>query len=113
MVEPVAKTSRRAILPVLIEVSILTFLLGFAMNAIPGLRATEDMLRAMGNHFIGPEYGKIISVASVSAAFGGEPQFRSCQYSVYARQGQGTAPVFKLNRFGMPWFSLIVARLFL
>ena len=36
MVEPVAKTSKRAIWPVLLEVSLLTFLLGIAMNAIPG-----------------------------------------------------------------------------
>ncbi len=113
MVEPVAKTSRRAILPVLIEVSILTFLLGFAMNAIPGLTGhTEDMLRAMGNHFIGPWYGKIISVAFgfllLSAGNTAISALVSIQFTL--AKDKELPPVFsKLNRFGMPWFSLIVA----
>ncbi|HRY85893.1 MAG TPA: APC family permease, partial [Candidatus Omnitrophota bacterium] len=113
MVEPVGKTSRRAIVPVLIEVSILTFLLGLAMNAIPGLTGhTEDMLRALGNHFIGPWYGKLISIAFgfllLSAGNTAISAMVSIQFTL--AKDRELPPIFlKLNRFGMPWFSLIVA----
>src|SRR3989338_7852832 len=63
MKQPVERTSKFAIWPVLLEVSLLTFLLGIAMNAIPNLGIhTEDMLRALGTYYISPLYGQIISV---------------------------------------------------
>ena len=113
MVEPVAKTSRRAILPVLIEVSLLTFLLGIAMNAIPGLKGhTEDMLRALGIYYIGPWFGQIISIAFgfllLSAGNTAISDLVSIQF-VLAKDRE-LPPIFaKLNRFGMPWVALIVA----
>jgi len=115
MVEPVAKTSRRAIMPVLIEVSLLTFLLGIAMNAIPGLTGhTEDMLRALGIYYIGPWFGQIISIAFgfllLSAGNTAISDLVSIQF-VMAKDRE-LPPIFsKLNRFGMPWLALIIATL--
>lgn len=115
MVEPVAKTSRRAILPVLIEVAILTFLLGVAMNAIPDLTGhTEDMLRAIGNHFVGPWFGTLISVIFgfllLSAGNTAVMGLVSIQFAL--AKDRELPPIFaKLNRFGMPWLALIVATL--
>ncbi|MFA5168145.1 MAG: universal stress protein [Candidatus Omnitrophota bacterium] len=115
MVEPVKKTSRRAILPVLVEVSILTFLLGVAMNAIPSLTGhTEDMLRALGNHYIGPWYGAVISIIFgcllLSAGNTAIMGLVSIQFAL--AKDRELPPVFaKLNRFGMPGFALIVATL--
>lgn len=113
MVEPVAKTSRRAIFPVLVEVAVLTFLLGIAMNAVPGLNGhTEDMLRALGNYFVGPWFGKIISVAFgfllLSAGNTAISAMVSIQFTL--AKDKELPPIFsKLNRFGMPWFALIIA----
>jgi len=113
MVEPVAKTSRRAILPVLIEVALLTFLLGVAMNAIPGLTGhTEDMLRALGNYYIGPWYGGLISLVFgcllLSAGNTAITGLVSIQFAM--AKDRELPPIFaRLNRYGMPWLALIVA----
>ncbi|MFH1208406.1 MAG: universal stress protein [Candidatus Omnitrophota bacterium] len=113
MVEPVKKTSRRAILPVMIEVAILTFLLGVAMNAIPGLKGhTEDMLRALGNYYIGPWYGAVISIIFgcllLSAGNTAIMGLVSIQFAL--AKDRELPPIFaKLNRFGMPSLALILA----
>ena len=113
MVEPVEKTSKWAIWPVLLEVSLLTFLLGIAMNAIPGLtNHTEDMLRALGNYYIGPWYGQLISVVFgfllLSAANTAIGALTGIQFTM-ARDRE-LPPLFaRLNRFGMPWLALLVA----
>lgn len=113
MVQPVEKTSRKAILPVLFEVSVLTFLLGIAMNAIPGLtNHTEDMLRALGNYYVGPWYGQFISIAFglllLSATNTAIGSFVSIQF-VMARDRELPSSFGRLNRFGMPYLGLIVA----
>jgi amino acid transporter len=115
MKEPVERTSRKAILPVLLEVSILTFLLGIAMNAIPGLipgEHTEDMLRALGNHYIGSWYGQIISVVFgfllLSAVNTAISDLVSIQF-LLARDRELPSIFGRLNRFGMPGLALIVA----
>lgn len=115
MKEPVKKTSRKAILPVLIEVTLLTFLLGIAMNAIPGLERhdhTEDMLRALGNHYIGPWYGQIISVVFgfllLSAVNTSIADLVSIQF-LLSRDRELPSVFGKLNRFGMPGLALAVA----
>ncbi len=115
MVEPVKKTSRRAILPVMIEVALLTFLLGVAMNAIPGLTGhTEDMLRALGNYYIGPWYGTVISIIFglllLSAGNTAIMGLVSIQFAL--SKDRELPPAFaKLNRFGMPVLPLIIATL--
>jgi len=115
MAQPVGKTANRAIWPVLLEVSMLTFLLGIAMNAIPGLtNHTEDMLRALGTHYVGPWYGHLVSVvfgflllSATNAAVGG---LVSIQYSM-AKDRELPAVFARLNRFGMPSLALVVATL--
>ena len=113
MVRPVEKTAKKAIWPVLLEVSILTFLLGIAMNAIPGLtNHTEDMLRAIGAHYIGPWYGQLISIVFgfllLSAVNTSISDLVSVQFSM-AKDRELPNIFLRLNRFGMPWFALIVA----
>ncbi len=113
MVEPVAKTSKRAIWPVLIEVSVLTFLLGLAMNAIPNLGDhTEDMLRALANHYIAPWYGQMISIVFgfllLSAVNTAITDLVNIQY-LMARDRELPEAFSRLNKFGMPAVALIVA----
>ncbi len=115
MVQPVEKTARRAILPVLLEVSILTFLLGVAMNAIPGLlpgEHTEDMLRALADYYVGPWYGVVVSFVFgfllLSAANTAVTALVNIQFSL-AKDKELPAVFAKLNRFGMPWLPLLIA----
>jgi len=113
MKQPVEKTSKRAIWPVLLEVSVLTFLLGVAMNAIPGLTGhTEDMLRALGTHYIGPWYGHLISfvfgLLLLSAANTAIGALVGIQFSM-AKDRELPAVFARLNRYGMPAVALIVA----
>lgn len=113
MKQPVERTSKFAIWPVLLEVSILTFLLGIAMNAIPNLgNHTEDMLRALGTYYIGPLYGQIISVVFafllLSAVNTAISDLVSIQFSM-ARDRELPRIFSRLNRFGMPWLALIIA----
>lgn len=113
MKEPVGKTSRKAIIPVFTEVALVTFLLGIAMNAIPGLAGhTEDMLRVLGTHYIGDWYGEMISVifgllllSAVNTAIVG---LVGVQYAM-AKDRELPDVFAQLNRFGMPSLSLIVA----
>ncbi len=113
MKEPVEKTSRHAIWPVLLEVSVLTFLLGIAMNAIPGLtNHTEDMLRVLGDHYIGSWFGGLISILFgfllLSAANTAIIGLVSIQFLM--GRDRELPPVFtRLNRFGMPGLALVVA----
>lgn len=115
MKNPVERTSKRAIWPVLLEVSALTFLLGIAVNAIPGLQPgehTEDMLRALGNHFIGPWYGQIISIVFafllLSAVNTSISDLVSVQF-LLSRDRELPQIFGKLNRYGMPWLALIIS----
>ncbi|PIU40455.1 MAG: amino acid transporter, partial [Candidatus Omnitrophica bacterium CG07_land_8_20_14_0_80_50_8] len=63
MVEPVKKTAKRAILPVLLEVTVISLILGAAMNSIPGLSGhTEDMIRVIGDHYVGVWFGGLVAV---------------------------------------------------
>jgi amino acid transporter len=113
MAQPVEKTAKRAIWPVMLEVSIITFLLGVAMNAIPGLTDhTGDMLRVLGDHYIGSWYGYLISIlfaflllSAVNTAIGG---LVSIQF-VLAKDRELPSAFARLNRFGMPYLALIVA----
>ncbi len=110
---PVERTAKRAIWPVLLEVSVLTFLLGIAMNAIPGLTDhTEDMLRALGNHYIGLWYGQLISIVFgfllLSATNTAITALVSIQFAM-ARDRELPSVFASLNRFGMPYVPLIVA----
>lgn len=113
MKEPVERTSKKAIWPVLLEVSVLTFLLGIAMNAIPGLTDhTEDMLRAIATYYIGPWYGALISVVFgfllLSAANTAIGDLVSIQF-LMAKDRELPSAFSQLNRFGMPGLALVIA----
>lgn len=113
MEEPVEKTAKKAIWPVLLEVSVLTFLLGIAMNAIPGLTGhTEDMLRALGAHYIGEWYGTLISIVFgfllLSAVNTAITDLVSIQF-LMAKDREIPFFFSRLNRYGMPWLALLVA----
>lgn len=113
MAEPVEKTSRRAILPVLVEVSVLTFLLGIAMNALPHpLQHSENMLRGLGDFYIGAWYGTLISVLfgalllyQILMALTG---MINMQF-LLAVDREFPSIFRKLNRFGVPIAALMVA----
>ncbi len=112
---PVEQTARRAIWPVLLEVSMLTFLLGIAMNAIPGLKGhAGDMLRVLGDYYIGPWYGQLISVVFgfllLSATNTAVSSLVSMQY-LMSKDKELPDAFSRLNRFGMPSVALIVAAL--
>ena len=71
MKEPVARTARLSIWPVLIEIVVLNMVLTIAMQAIPlsvlgdGNPANaytahrDDMLKLMASHFIGPKFAAV------------------------------------------------------
>ena len=113
MVEPVGRTSRFAILPVLVEVTLVSLILGAAMNAIPGLSGhTEDMIRVIGEHYIGAWYGKLVALLL------GLLLLSACNTAIMGlisilflmSKDKELPSIFSdLNRFGMPWFGLFVA----
>jgi amino acid transporter len=113
MVAPVEKTSKRAIYLVLLEVTVVSLILGAAMNAIPGLTGrTEDMIRAIAEHFVGPWFGQVVAVLMglllLSAANTAVMGLISIMFLM--SKDKELPPVFSdLNRFGMPWLSLFVA----
>lgn len=115
MQNPVEKTARKAIWPVLLEVSILTFLLGIAMNAIPGLEVgthAEAMMRTIAEHYAGPLFGQIIAITFglllLSAANTAVGALVNIQFSL-AKDRELPAVFTRLNRFGMPWLPLFIA----
>lgn len=114
MVEPVTKTAKKAIWPVLLEVVILTFLLGIAVNGVPGdlSHHIEDMLRVLGKHYVGPWFGEAISIVFavllLSAVNTAINAFTSIQFSM-AKDRELPGFIARLNRFGMPWPALLAA----
>lgn len=113
MVEPVKKTAKQAIIPVLIEVTVVSLILGAAMNSIPGLQGhTEDMIKAIGDYYVAPWFGKIIGVVLslllLSACNTAMMGLISILFLM--SKDKELPPIFSnLNRFGMPWFGLLLA----
>jgi len=109
----VHKTARRAILPVLLEVTLFTTLLGLAMHAVPGLSGhTEDMLRYLGEYYVGGYFAKAVSIVF------GLLLLSACNTAIvdliavfYMMSTDGEMPqVFsRLNKYGVPWVPLMVA----
>lgn len=109
----VHKTARRAIIPVMLEVTLMTVLLGWAMHAIPGLKNhTEDMVRFLGEHYIGDWFGRIVSVVFalllLSASNTAIVALIAMMYSMSRDREMPTA-FSRLNTYGVPWLPLIVA----
>ena len=135
MVQPVEKTARKAILPVLIEIVILNLILALAMTSLPDsilfetvmgpdgkpalgangepiLAHTGDMLKQIAAHYISPGFAAVASVvfaalllSAVNTAIGA---LVSTQFML-SRDKELPQRLSKLNRFGMPEIPLIVA----
>src|SRR3989338_3902754 len=113
MVQPVKRTARYAILPGMAEVVVISLILGAAMNCIPGLEGrTEDMIRAIGEYYVGDWFGHIIAVLI------GLLLISACNTAIMGivsvlflmSKDKELPQVFSnLNRFGMPWVGLSVA----
>jgi amino acid transporter len=128
----VAITSRKAIVPVMVEVCVLTVLFGLAMHAIPGLDPsahTGDMLRYLGevfvdeplarlpgaawlgeHHVFSATVGFVIACLLLSAVNTAIVDLVGVIYTM-AKDNE-MPPAFKmLNGFGVPWITLLVAML--
>lgn len=122
----VSQTSRRAILPVAIEVVLGTVLLGWAMLSLPReleplmRERWEDMMRFLGEHYataaIGVSGGKVFGVivglvvglllvSAVNTAVGA---LIGLVYMM-ARDGEMPNSFTRLNMHGVPWWPLAMA----
>ena len=124
MVEPVEKTARRAIWPVLIEIVILNLVLTLAVSAIPldilgdGDAANaytahrDDMLRLLASYYVGPVFAAAASVVFalllLSAVNTAVTDLVSIQYMM-ARDGELPQSFSGLNRWGMPLIPLAIS----
>ncbi len=120
MVQPVEKTARKAIVPVLIEIVVLNLILAAAMNTLPdsvlftpdGKSAhTDDMLKVVASHFIGDTFAKFSSVIFgmllLSAVNTALADLVSIQYML-SRDKELPHAFSGLNRFGMPALPLVI-----
>ncbi len=110
-------TSGRAVTTVMLEVVIITALLSVLAMCLPlpadQLHARkEDMLRFMGETFLGAEFGKVVGwvfalllLSAVNTAIGGMVAL----LYVMARDHELPDTFLQLNRFGVPWVPLIAA----
>jgi amino acid transporter/nucleotide-binding universal stress UspA family protein len=128
----VAIASRKAILPVMFEVCLLTTLFGLAMHAIPGMGANDhagDMLRYLAEKFVdeplqqiswiswvGERHlfswlvGFVIACLLLSAVNTAIGALVSIQY-LMSKDGELPQPFSMLNRFGVPWIVLLISML--
>ena len=101
----------------MLEVVIATALLSVLAMCLPvgedQLQAhKEDMLRFMGETFVGPWFGKVVGwvvalllLSAVNTAIGGMVAL----LYVMAHDGELPSTFVQLNRFGVPWVALIAA----
>jgi len=120
MAEPVARNARRAILTVLVEVVALNLVMAYAMSALPQLAGypLEDkqdfMVKILATEYVGPWFAAIASIVFgvllLSASNTAIADMVSIQY-LMSRDRELPAVFTRLNRFGMPWVSLLAATL--
>jgi amino acid transporter len=110
-----ARSSRKAILSVLVKITTLTLILGFAMNALPETMLknhVEDMLRFLGEHYVGQWFGPVIGVALgfllISAGNTAINALMSLQFLMSADR-ELPSVLRRLNRYGVPYYALMVA----
>ena len=106
-------TARRAIIPVMLEVTLFTAFLSLALHAIPNVSGhTEDMLRYMGDYFVGPWFGGLVgivfSLLLLSAANTAIIGLVSILY-LMSHDGEMPSSFRRLNSYGVPRIPLIVA----
>jgi amino acid transporter len=124
MVEPVDRTARRSIAPVLFEIVVLNLVMTLAVQALPlevlgGGDPTkaysahrDDMLRLLAEHYVGPIFAAVASfmfafllLSAVNTAIVG---LVGIQYMM-ARDKELPPAFGGLNPFGMPVVPLVVA----
>ncbi len=112
-----ARDSRRAILSVLTKVVVINVVLGLAMLAVSGLipgQHREDMLRFLGEHYVGPWFGWFVAlslgVLLISAGNTALNGLISIQF-LMAVDHELPASLRKLNRHGMPIIPLVATTL--
>jgi amino acid transporter/nucleotide-binding universal stress UspA family protein len=125
MIQPVGRTAKRTILPVLIEIVILNLVLAAAMNTLgdnilyatgpDGVRIpahTSDMLKVIATRYVHPTFAIVSSwvfaallLSAVNTAVGA---LVSVQFML-SRDGELPHKFSGLNRFGMPLVPLYVA----
>lgn len=120
MVQPVEKTARKAIVPVLVEIVILNLILAAAMNTLPdsiltvnGQPAhTDDMLKVIASYYVGDIFAKVASVVFglllLSAVNTALADLVSIQFML-SRDKELPHAFSGLNRFGMPVLPLAIA----
>jgi amino acid transporter len=115
MKKPVARTARKAIWVVALEVAIFNVLLAIVMVNISPLHRDKhqsDMLAFLAGNYVGVwgEWGVRIlgGLLLVSAGNTAITDMISIQY-LMARDGELPQPLAKLNRFGVPWMPALIA----
>lgn len=110
-----AQDSKRAILVVLAKIVLATIVLAMAMLAIPDLARTahtEDMIRFLGDHYIGSWFGHIIGGAFglllISAGNTAINDLISVQFAM-ATDYELPKPLKRLNKHGVPVLPLFIA----
>jgi amino acid transporter len=112
-----ARDSRRAIISVLIKVVILNVFLGLAMHAVQGLIPgdhRDDMLRFLGEHYVGPWFGIFVALSlGVLLISAGNTAINDLISIQFLMSVDKELPSFlrKLNRHGVPIWPLIFATL--
>ncbi len=122
MVQPVEKTARKAIVPVLIEIVILNLILAAAMNTLPDsilmakspsgeLAHTGDMLKVIAAQYVGPVFASVSSIVFAVLLFSAVntalADLVSIQFML-SRDKELPRAFGGLNRFGMPVLPLVV-----
>lgn len=109
-----ARDSRRAILSVLAKVIIANVFLGLAMHAVQGLSPgdhREDMLRFLGEHYVGQWFGWFVAFSLgtllISAGNTALNDLISIQFLMSADK-ELPLSLRRLNRHGVPIIPLIV-----
>lgn len=126
MVEPVAKTARRSIWPVLIEIVVFNLLLTVAMQSLPmsvlgngdpsqAMTAhRDDMLNVLASHYVGPRFagfaGLVFAALLLSAVNTAVTDLVSIQFMM-ARDKELPGRFGRLNKMGMPVLPLAIGTL--
>jgi amino acid transporter len=111
------RSSRRAILTVLLKISVVTIVLGLAMNAVPELSRSEhkeDMIRFLGTVYVGNWFGPIIGfVLGFLLISAGNTAINALTSIQFLMSVDGELPVGlrKLNKYGVPIYPLIISTL--
>lgn len=122
MVEPVERTAKRSIWPVVVEIVVLNLVLTLAMLAMPESvlpeagdhEAHDAVLRIMANYYVGPAFATVsaavFATLLLSAVNTAISDMVSIQYMM-ARDHELPAALGSLNKWGMPAVALIIGTL--